>query len=144
MTVKENLTLGAYADRENREARMKRVFELFPRLSERRDQRAGTLSGGEAQMLAIGRGLMADPDVLLLDEPSLGLAPNIVPEVFERIREINAENVSVILVEQRAEEALDLADTGCLLENGEIAASGPAVELRSEEEVARSYLGGAE
>jgi branched-chain amino acid transport system ATP-binding protein len=146
MTVRENLLLGAYAAREDRDARddrLEEVLGLFPRLEERRSQAAGTLSGGEAQMLAIGRGLMADPSVLLLDEPSMGLAPKLVPEVFDRIREINAGGVAVVLVEQRADEALELADTACLLENGEVHQRGPAATLREDEELVRKYLGGA-
>ncbi|MDS0477309.1 ABC transporter ATP-binding protein [Natrinema sp. 1APR25-10V2] len=144
MSVKENLILGSYPNRgENRSERIDRVFELFPRLKERQDQQAGTLSGGEAQMLAIGRALMTDIRILLLDEPSLGLAPKLIPELFAKIREINEKGISVVLVEQRAKEALELADSGCLIEDGTIVHRGKASDMASNDEVIEKYLGGA-
>ncbi|WP_436936542.1 ABC transporter ATP-binding protein [Halovenus marina] len=143
MSVRENLLLGAYTKRDGkRDERLKRVYNLFPRLDERQEQDAGTLSGGEAQMLTIGRSLMSDPDVLLLDEPSLGLAPKLIPEVFDQIMEINNEGVSVILVEQRAKDALKIADRGSLLENGEITLKGSADRLLNDDAVIEKYLGG--
>ncbi|MWV41760.1 ABC transporter ATP-binding protein [Natrialba sp. INN-245] len=144
MSVKENLVMGSYAERgKDRDERIERVFELFPRLEERQDQHAGTLSGGEAQMLAIGRSLMTDIRILMLDEPSLGLAPKLVPELFDKIREINDDGISIVLVEQRAQEALQLADSGCLLENGAIVHRGAAAEMLDDEDVIEKYLGGA-
>ncbi|NLZ43260.1 MAG: ATP-binding cassette domain-containing protein, partial [Clostridia bacterium] len=116
-------------------------FELFPRLKERKNQPAGTLSGGEQQMLAIGRGLMAKPRLLLLDEPSMGLAPLLVKEIFSIIREINAAGTTILLVEQNANMALSIAQTGYVLETGEIVLSGPAGELTRNEEVRKAYLG---
>ena len=144
MTVEENLKLGAYRARENVDAELERVYALFPRLEERRSQTAGTLSGGEAQMLAIGRGLMVQPQVLLLDEPSLGLAPILVPELFEKIDQINERGVSVVLVEQRARKALEVADRGCLLENGEITHRNAASAMLNDETVVEKYLGGVQ
>lgn len=144
LTVAENLRMGAYSlgsDRgaiaENRE----RVYRLFPRLAERRDQLGGTLSGGEQQMLCIGRALMARPRLLLLDEPSLGLAPLLVKTIFDTIREIHARGVTVLLVEQNARAALRLARRAYVLETGRIALSGPAAELLADERVRRVYLG---
>jgi branched-chain amino acid transport system ATP-binding protein len=120
---------------------MDRVFELFPRLYERRTQKAGTMSGGEQQMCAIGRALMAHPRLLLLDEPSMGLAPIVVEQTFEIIREINAQGTAILLVEQNALMALDVARRGYVLETGKIALEGPAKELRGNERVRKTYLG---
>jgi len=143
MTVEENLRLGAYRARDRVDEELERVYDLFPRLEERRGQRAGTLSGGEAQMLAIGRGLMVRPRVLFLDEPSLGFAPILVPELFEKIQQINDAGVSVVLVEQRARKALSVADRGCLLENGEIIHRDDADAMLADQDVIDKYLGGA-
>ncbi len=142
MTVLENLELGAYlrSDREVR-ADLERVFGHFPVLKERARQQAGSLSGGEQQMLAIGRALMARPALLLLDEPSLGLAPRMVEEIAAIIREINQAGVAILLVEQNAEMALGLARRAGVLEGGRIALSGPARELHEDERVRRAYLG---
>ena len=143
MTVLENLDLGAYCPR----ARARRtetltwVLALFPRLSERRAQLAGTLSGGEQQMLAIARGLMSRPRILMLDEPSLGLAPILVREVFRIIRQINAEGVTVLLVEQNVRQALEIAHRGYVLETGRIAHAGSAADLLQNVEIKRAYLG---
>ncbi|WP_435181106.1 ABC transporter ATP-binding protein [Halorussus sp. AFM4] len=141
-TVKENLRLGAYANRDGMDERMDRVFDIFPRLEERTGQQAGTLSGGEQQMLAIGRGLMSDPDLLLLDEASLGLAPVLVEDVFDAIQRINEEGTTVLLVEQDVNHALRIADRGYVLESGRISLSGTAEELADDERVTASYLGG--
>ncbi|RIX84118.1 ABC transporter ATP-binding protein [Acidovorax cavernicola] len=144
LTTEENLRLGAYAraSREGIEADMVRVFDYFPRLRERRGQQAGTLSGGEQQMLAIGRALMGKPRLLLLDEPSFGLAPLIVRDIFAIMRRINKEErVSILLVEQNAKLALDLADSAYLIETGRIVLSGPAAEIRSNDAVRKAYLG---
>jgi len=143
LTVGENLVLGAYArrDRRNIPADLERVFNLFPVLRERRKQLAGTLSGGEQQMLAIGRALMARPRLLLLDEPSLGLAPMVVREIFRTVRRINAEGTTVLLVEQDASRALQVAQTAYVLQTGQVVLRGPAAELRQNEAVRRSYLG---
>jgi len=144
LTVQENLKLGSYTERgPEREERRERVYELFPRLAERKSQRAGTLSGGEAQMLALGRSLMTDLEVLLLDEPSLGLAPKLVPELFDKIGEINEQGVSVVLVEQRAQEALEIADTGLLLENGGIVHRDDAASMLADQSVVDRYMGGS-
>ncbi|WP_254533103.1 ABC transporter ATP-binding protein [Natrinema gelatinilyticum] len=143
MTVAENLKLGTYLSRDDVESSFERIYDLFPRLDERRDQKAGTLSGGEAQMLALGRGLMKRPRVLLLDEPSLGLAPLLIPELFDKITTINENGVSVVLVEQRARKALEIADRGCLLENGEITYRDDAVAMLDKQSVVEQYLGGA-
>ncbi len=144
MTVQENLLMGAaVSDPEYLDADFARVFELFPRLKERRDQRGGTLSGGEQQMLAIGRALMARPKLLLLDEPSLGLAPLVVKQIFEVIKELNKkEGLSVFLVEQNAYHALKLADKGHVIVNGVITMSGTGSELLAKEEVRAAYLEG--
>jgi branched-chain amino acid transport system ATP-binding protein len=145
-TVDENLNLGAFTRRKHKDeiaAARKRVHTLFPILQERRSQLAGTLSGGEQQMLAIGRALMSSPRVLLLDEPSLGLAPILVKQIFDIIREINHQGVSILLVEQNAHKALSVAARGYVLENGRIAAEGPAGVLKSDEKIQEAYLGGA-
>ncbi|QLG29799.1 ABC transporter ATP-binding protein (plasmid) [Halorarum halophilum] len=141
-SVHENLTLGAYANRDGMEDRRRRVYEIFPRLEERSGQSAGTLSGGEQQMLAIGRGLMSDPDLVLLDEASLGLAPVLVDDVFDAIERINEEGTTVLLVEQDVHNALRVADRGYVLESGRVSLSGSAEELADDERVAASYLGG--
>ena len=143
MTVTENLEMGAFqrTDRENFQADMDRVFELFPRLYERRMQKAGTMSGGEQQMCAIGRALMARPKLLLLDEPSMGLAPIFVEKIFEIVIEINQQGTPVLLVEQNAMMALDIAARGYVLETGRVALEGPAAELRVNEQVRKTYLG---
>jgi branched-chain amino acid transport system ATP-binding protein len=136
--------MGAYSlgnDREAIEENRRRVFELFPRLEERKNQVAGTLSGGEQQMLSIGRALMARPRLLMLDEPSLGLAPMLVRAIFETIKEINEGGVTVLLVEQNARAALRLADKGYVLETGRIVLSGTAEELMRDERVRKAYLG---
>ncbi len=144
LTVTENLNMGAYVlgnDREAIEDNRRRAFELFPRLEERRQQLGGTLSGGEQQMLTIARALMANPRLLLLDEPSLGLAPLLVKLIFATIREINARGVTVLLVEQNARAALSIAHRGYVLETGRVVLSGPAAELLADARVRRAYLG---
>ncbi|NLA59164.1 MAG: ABC transporter ATP-binding protein [Firmicutes bacterium] len=143
MTVAENLALGAYHRRDQEGIRrdLEWVYELFPRLAERRQQLAGTLSGGEQQMLAIGRGLMSHPRLLLLDEPSMGLAPLLVREIFEIIKQINAAGMTILLVEQNAHMALSVADTAYVLETGRIVFSGPAREVAANKQVREAYLG---
>jgi len=143
MTVVENLEMGAFQrnDRAGIRADMDHVFELFPRLQERRDQKAGTMSGGEQQMCAIGRALMARPKLLLLDEPSLGLAPIFVERIFDIIRQINDEGTSILLVEQNALMALDAADRGYVLETGRIVLADKAAALKTNEQVRKTYLG---
>jgi branched-chain amino acid transport system ATP-binding protein len=144
LTVQENLNMGAYSrghDRAGIEEARERVFRLFPRLEERVSQIAGTLSGGEQQMLAIGRALMARPTLLMLDEPSLGLAPMLVRAIAETIQEINEQGTTILLVEQNAHMALKLAHRGYVLEVGEIALSGTAEELMRDERVKKAYLG---
>ncbi len=142
MTVLDNLLMGAYGTpRAGRRSRLERVYAIFPRVEERRQQLAGTLSGGEQQMVAIGRGLMAHPRLLLLDEPSLGLAPLMVEEVFRVIREINASGVTVLLVEQNTRHALALASRGYVLEAGRVVLSGSGADLLANAEVRRAYLG---
>lgn len=144
LTVEENLNLGAYSrwrDRAGIEESRRLVFDLFPRLAERRQQLAGTLSGGEQQMLAISRALMARPRLLLLDEPSLGLAPMLVRSIFKTIKDINAQGVTTLLVEQNARLALKLAHRGSVLETGTIVLSGSAQALLEDERVRKAYLG---
>jgi branched-chain amino acid transport system ATP-binding protein len=142
MSVADNLLLGAFrAGRAAQRERLERVFEVFPRLRERREQLAGTLSGGEQQMVAIGRGLMAGPRVLMLDEPSLGLAPIMVEEMFRVIEEINRDGVTVLLVEQNTEHALAIAHRGFVLESGRVVLSGTGRELLASERVRQAYLG---
>ena len=143
MTVFENLEMGAFRRRDGDGIRedMDRVFELFPRLHERRLQKAGTLSGGEQQMCAIGRALMARPKLLMLDEPSMGLAPIFIEKIFEIVLEINKRGTPVLLVEQNALMALDIANRGYVLETGRVALEGPAAELKVNEQVRKTYLG---
>ena len=143
MSVTENLEMGAFqrTDRANFAEDMERVFELFPRLKERRTQKAGTMSGGEQQMCAIGRALMARPKLLLLDEPSMGLAPIFVERIFETVVEVNKQGTPVLLVEQNALMALDVAGRGYVMETGRIALEGAALELKTNEQVRKTYLG---
>ena len=143
MSVQDNLLMGAYSrrDRANIDRDMKHVYELFPRVQERRSQIAGTLSGGEQQMLAMGRALMARPKVVMLDEPSLGLAPILVDTIFAVIREINNEGTPVLLVEQNASKALDAAHRAYVLETGVVAKEGTGKELLESEDVQKAYLG---
>jgi branched-chain amino acid transport system ATP-binding protein len=144
LTVEENLRVGMYARRDKRdvEADFERMYTFFPRLRERRKQIAGTLSGGEQQMLAVSRALMLKPKLLLLDEPSLGLAPLVVREIFQILRTVNKEaGVSVLLVEQNAKLALNLADNVFLLETGRVVMSGPSQQLAQDDAVRRAYLG---
>ncbi len=143
MTVLENLEMGAYHRSDHSEVRrdMNRVFELFPRLKERTKQEAGTMSGGEQQMLAIGRALMSRPKLLLLDEPSMGLAPVLVERIFQIIREINEQGTTILLVEQNANVALEIATRGYVLETGKIVNSAPAEKLREDPKVREAYLG---
>ncbi len=141
MTVAENLEMGAFRFKTVDRAEIERVLEMFPRLRERFKQQAGTLSGGEQQMLAIGRALMGKPELLLLDEPSMGLAPLVVAQIFEIIREINQLGVTVLLVEQNAAQALNLANRGYVLETGEIVLQGTGRELLADDRVRAAYLG---
>ena len=143
MSVLENLQMGAFqrSDRAGQREDMDRVFALFPRLAERKNQRAGTLSGGEQQMCAIGRALMARPKLLLLDEPSMGLAPIFVEKIFEIVREINDQGTPILLVEQNALAALDTADRGYVMETGTIVLADEAKALRQNEQVQKTYLG---
>jgi branched-chain amino acid transport system ATP-binding protein len=142
MTVRENLDLGSYRRRGASVAEdLERVFELFPRLQERERQTAGTMSGGEQQMLAIGRALMARPALLMLDEPSMGIAPILVQRIYETIKEINRQGVTILLVEQNANYALDIAKRGYVLETGKVALANDAASLRGDPEVQKAYLG---
>lgn len=145
MTVVENLEMGAYArtfaSKAEHDETLDRVYELFPRLSERSSQVGGTLSGGEQQMLAIGRALMARPRLLLLDEPSMGLAPMVIQQIFRIISEINAQGTTVLLVEQNAQQALSRSDRAYVLETGEVVQSGPGKELLADPSIKEAYLG---
>ena len=143
MTVAENLLLGAHTPRARGEqaATLRYVYGLFPVLEERRVQLAGSLSGGEQQMCAIGRALMARPRLLMLDEPTLGLAPLLVARIFETVKRINADGVTVLLVEQNVRQALGLANRACVLESGHLVLSGPAQTLLGDERLKRAYLG---
>ena len=143
LTVSENLDMGAFSrnDKEGIEEDRKRVFKLFPRLEERLTQVAGTLSGGEQQMLATGRALMTRPKLLLLDEPSMGLAPVLVESIFETIEEINKEGTTILLVEQNAQMALSVANRGYVLQTGEIVLDDSAINLKQNEMVQKAYLG---
>ncbi|MEC5319535.1 high-affinity branched-chain amino acid ABC transporter ATP-binding protein LivF [Brenneria populi subsp. brevivirga] len=143
MTVEENLAMGGFfADRSQYQQRIERVYDLFPRLYERRAQRAGTMSGGEQQMLAIGRALMSQPRLLLLDEPSLGLAPIIILQIFDTIQQLREEGMTIFLVEQNANQALRLADRGYVLENGHVVLEDSGAALLANEAVRSAYLGG--
>ena len=141
MTVEENLEMGAYADATNAEAVMEDVYERFPRLKERRKQLAGTLSGGEQQMLAVGRALMAQPKMILMDEPSMGLSPLLVKEIFSIVKEVNKKGITILLVEQNAKMALSISDRAYVLETGKITIEGPAQDLLNDERVKKAYLG---
>ena len=142
MTVRENLELGAYLRKDAKvQDDMKRVFELFPRLEEREKQKAGTMSGGEQQMLAIGRALMADPKLLLLDEPSMGIAPVLVERIYETIAEINKQGTTILLVEQNANFALEVSNRGYVLETGKVALTDDASKLQDNPDVQKAYLG---
>ncbi|WP_294430480.1 ABC transporter ATP-binding protein [uncultured Treponema sp.] len=144
LTVKENLEMGAYLrkDKAGIKADLEHVYELFPRLKERLKQAAGTLSGGEQQMLAMGRGLMSKPELLLLDEPSMGLAPILVDEIFDIVQKINKEGTTILLVEQNAFKAMSIANRVYILETGEVASSGNSEEMIHDEAVKKAYLGG--
>ncbi|CAI2116723.1 LIV-I protein F [Serratia ficaria] len=143
MTVEENLAMGGFfAERQQYQQRIERVFNLFPRLLERRNQRSGTMSGGEQQMLAIGRALMSQPKLLLLDEPSLGLAPIIIQQIFDIIQQLREEGMTIFLVEQNANQALKLADRGYVLENGRVVLEDTGAALLANEAVRSAYLGG--
>ncbi len=142
MTITENLQMGAYVRNDNEiDADIDKVFAIFPRLKERRAQLAGTMSGGEQQMLAMGRALMARPKVLLLDEPSMGLSPIMVDKIFEVVADIHARGTTVLLVEQNASRALSLADRGYVMDSGEVTMSGPAKDLLADPKVRAAYLG---
>ena len=143
MTVEENLEMGAYTQpRSSVDPNLERVFEQFPRLKERRRQVAGTLSGGEQQMLAMGRGLMSDPKLLMLDEPSMGLAPILVEQIFDIIKRLHQAGTTILLVEQNAQMALSVADRGYVLETGRLVSTGTGAELLEDESVKKAYLGG--
>ena len=143
LSVLENLKLGAYTrkDKTEIEESLKRVYKSFPRLEERKNQLAGTLSGGEQQMLAMGRALMSKPRIVLMDEPSMGLSPNFVEEIFNIIKEISAEGTTVLLVEQNAKKALSIADRAYVLETGKIVLEGDAKDLLNDESIKKAYLG---
>ncbi len=141
MTVEENLEMGAFTDKKDMEANMEEVFERFSRLKERRRQLAGTLSGGEQQMLAVGRALMAKPSMILMDEPSMGLSPLLVKEIFSIIKEVNRKGITVLLVEQNAKMALSISSRAYVMETGKITISGDAGELLRDDRVKKAYLG---
>jgi len=143
MTITENLQMGAYIRRDKGEiaADMERVFATFPRLKERKDQLAGTMSGGEQQMLAMGRALMSRPKVLLMDEPSMGLSPIMVDKIFEVVREVHGQGVTILLVEQNASRALEIADRGYVMDSGLVTISGDAKEMLNDPKVRAAYLG---
>jgi branched-chain amino acid transport system ATP-binding protein len=143
MTITENLQMGAYirSDKVGIADDIERMFNLFPRLRERKDQLAGTMSGGEQQMLAMARALMSQPKVLLLDEPSMGLSPIMVDKIFEVVRNVSAEGVTIVLVEQNAQRALGIADRGYVMDSGEITMTGPGKELLVNPKVREAYLG---
>ncbi len=142
MSVEENLEMGAYTKARITAANLARVYEQFPRLKERRRQVAGTLSGGEQQMLAMGRALMSEPKLLMLDEPSMGLAPILVEQIFDIIRELHKAGTTILLVEQNAQMALSIADRAYVLETGKISMSGTGKELAASDEIRKAYLGG--
>ncbi|MDY3024636.1 ABC transporter ATP-binding protein [Streptococcus pluranimalium] len=144
LTVMENLEMGAFLkkDKDQNQKNLKRIFERFPRLEERKNQDAATLSGGEQQMLAMGRALMSQPKLLLLDEPSMGLAPIFIQEIFDIIQDIQKQGTTVLLIEQNATKALSIADRGYVLETGKIVLSGTGQELLESDEVRKAYLGG--
>ncbi|NLB32450.1 MAG: ABC transporter ATP-binding protein [Tissierellia bacterium] len=141
LSVLENLKIGAYLRKDGIDEDIKRVYELFPRLKERAWQLAGTLSGGEQQMLAVGRSLMAKPKLIMMDEPSLGLAPLIVNDIFDIIKEINKQGTTILLIEQNANKALKVADYGYVLETGNITMEGKGIELLKNEKIIEAYLG---
>ncbi|PHR17939.1 MAG: branched-chain amino acid ABC transporter ATP-binding protein [Hoeflea sp.] len=142
MTVRENLELGSYRrGKPNRTRNIEHVAEIFPRLRERFSQNAGTLSGGEQQMLAIGRGMMAEPQLLILDEPSIGLSPLLVEEMFSLIKQLNTDGLTILLVEQNVLQSMEIADRAFVMENGEIKLSGIPADLMDDPELQRSYLG---
>ncbi|GGP50399.1 ABC transporter ATP-binding protein [Saccharothrix coeruleofusca] len=142
MTVQENLLMGAYTRKDDLTADLDEVYELFPRLAERKNQFGGTMSGGEQQMIAIGRALMTKPKVLLLDEPSMGLAPMLIAQIFSIIKEINKRGTTVLLVEQNAQQALKLSDRAYVLETGRVVKSAPGLDLLDDPQVRAAYLGG--
>ena len=142
MSVQENLEMGAFTQKEVSKEELERVFQLFPRLKERRKQIAGTLSGGEQQMLAMSRALMSKPKLMMLDEPSIGLAPILVDQIFSIIKELHAAGTTILLVEQNASKALEIADRASVLETGTITLSGTGSELAQSDEVRKAYLGG--
>ena len=142
MTVQENLEMGAFTQKEVSKEELDKVFQLFPRLKERRKQVAGTLSGGEQQMLAMSRALMSKPKLMMLDEPSMGLAPILVDQIFSIIKDLHAAGTTILLVEQNASKALEIADRAYVLETGNITLSGTGLELSQSDEVRKAYLGG--
>ena len=142
MTVQENLEMGAFTQKEVSKEELDKVFQLFTRLQERRKQVAGTLSGGEQQMLAMSRALMSKPKLIMLDEPSMGLAPILVDQIFSIIKELHADGTTILLVEQNASKALEIADRAYVLETGKITLSGTGAELAQSDEVRKAYLGG--